>query len=240
MTAITAVTVQNTKGVSGVRGDLTARRSPSRSAPWRATSGSTRRRPGCWRRPRSSRRWPRRPRRRGSRDLVVDPVFVSKHGHPLLAEDAVDALRRADPAARDARDPQPARGGRPGGLRGARRATTCGGRLTRSWPLGPRAVLVKGGHLEGDRAADLFVDGDGRGVARRRADRHAAHARDRVHAVGGDHGASRSGCRAAGRRPRREGVRDGGDPSRAPARRRDRPGRSGVVDRPPGPLRAGG
>ncbi len=25
--------------------------------------------------------------------------------------------------------------------------------------LGPRAVLVKGGHLEGDRATDLFVDG---------------------------------------------------------------------------------
>ena len=26
--------------------------------------------------------------------IVVDPVFISKHGHPLLAEDAVDALRR--------------------------------------------------------------------------------------------------------------------------------------------------
>ena len=26
-------------------------------------------------------------------NLVVDPVFVSKHGHLLLAEDAVDALR---------------------------------------------------------------------------------------------------------------------------------------------------
>jgi len=27
--------------------------------------------------------------------------------------------------------------------------------------LGPRAVLVKGGHLEGDRANDLFADGAG-------------------------------------------------------------------------------
>ena len=26
---------------------------------------------------------------------------------------------------------------------------------------GPRAVLIKGGHLEGDRADDLFVDRDG-------------------------------------------------------------------------------
>ena len=26
--------------------------------------------------------------------------------------------------------------------------------------LGPRAVLVKGGHLEGDRSTDLFVEGD--------------------------------------------------------------------------------
>src|SRR6185436_11717155 len=27
-------------------------------------------------------------------NLVVDPVFVSKHGHPLLAEDGVGALSR--------------------------------------------------------------------------------------------------------------------------------------------------
>ena len=27
-------------------------------------------------------------------NLVVDPVFVSKHGHPLLADDAVGALIR--------------------------------------------------------------------------------------------------------------------------------------------------
>ena len=26
--------------------------------------------------------------------MVVDPVFLSKHGHSLLREDAVDALRR--------------------------------------------------------------------------------------------------------------------------------------------------
>ena len=49
---------------------------------------------------------------------------------------------------------------------------------------GAGAVLVKGGHLEGRRARrDLFVDARRRGLARRQTDRHAAHARDRVHAV---------------------------------------------------------
>src|SRR6266511_2372660 len=52
-------------------------------------------------------------------NLVVDPVFMSKHGHPLLADDAVEALRA----------------------------------------FGPRGVLVKGGHLSGERSDDLYFDG---------------------------------------------------------------------------------
>jgi hydroxymethylpyrimidine/phosphomethylpyrimidine kinase len=92
-------------------------------------------------------------------NLVVDPVFVSKHGHPLLADDAVGALGRLLlPLATLVTPNLPEAAGLAGfdvdAREDMRRAAEA---ILR---LGPRAVLVKGGHLEGDRAADLFVDGD--------------------------------------------------------------------------------
>jgi len=157
MTAITAVTVQNTKGVSGfeelsphtvaeqiraVAGDIgvdAAKTGMLASAPIvEAVAEAI-----------EETRLP---------NLVVDPVFVSKHGHPLLAENAVEALKglilplatlvtpnlpeAAGLAGFDVHTPDDMR----------RAATAILG-------LGPRAVLVKGGHLQGDRAADLFADG---------------------------------------------------------------------------------
>ena len=65
----------------------------------------------------------------GIRSLVIDPVFVSKHGDALLQDDAVDATSR--------RDMQEA--------------------ATAILDLGAGAVLVKGGHLEGD-ADDLLAE----------------------------------------------------------------------------------
>ncbi|HYH28616.1 MAG TPA: bifunctional hydroxymethylpyrimidine kinase/phosphomethylpyrimidine kinase, partial [Actinomycetota bacterium] len=92
MTAITAVTVQNTKGVSGyeelspetvgeqiraVVNDIgvdAAKTGMLASAPIIEAVATA-------------------IEETGIPNLVVDPVFVSKHGHPLLAEDAVGALR---------------------------------------------------------------------------------------------------------------------------------------------------
>jgi hydroxymethylpyrimidine/phosphomethylpyrimidine kinase len=91
-------------------------------------------------------------------NLVVDPVAASKHGDPLLRPDAVQALAgRLLPLATvvtpnlgevalltgvevRGRDDLPA----------AARAMH---------ELGPRWVLVKGGHLPGDEAVDLLWDG---------------------------------------------------------------------------------
>jgi hydroxymethylpyrimidine/phosphomethylpyrimidine kinase len=86
--------------------------------------------------------------------LVVDPVFVSKHGDTLLADDAVGALReRLLPLATvvtpnlleaaaltgvDIAD-------RDGMVEAARRLAA----------TGVGTVLVKGGHLEGDQSPDL-------------------------------------------------------------------------------------
>jgi hydroxymethylpyrimidine/phosphomethylpyrimidine kinase len=90
--------------------------------------------------------------------LVVDPVMISKHGAPLLADDAVDALvRRLLPRAAVV-TPNLAEASRmtgldvhdaPGMERAARAIAA----------MGPRHVLVKGGHLEGEALDVLLSDG---------------------------------------------------------------------------------
>jgi len=91
--------------------------------------------------------------------LVVDPVLVSKNGQALLAPDAIEALKlrllphtflltpNLEEAAlltglevRDA-----------AGMRAAARKLA---------EFGPRAVLVKGGHLQGDATDILFHKGE--------------------------------------------------------------------------------
>jgi hydroxymethylpyrimidine/phosphomethylpyrimidine kinase len=96
----------------------------------------------------------------GIANLVVDPVSVSKHGHPLLAPDAVDVLReRILPLAIVTTPNLP----EAGGLAGFAVETREDMRKAAEAILGfgPGAVLVKGGHLDDDRADDLFVDAEG-------------------------------------------------------------------------------
>jgi hydroxymethylpyrimidine/phosphomethylpyrimidine kinase len=89
--------------------------------------------------------------------LVVDPVGVSKHGDPLLQDEAVEVLRtRLLPLATVVTPNLPevelltgVRVHEEGDLRRAADAVLA---------LGPRWVLVKGGHLAGE-AVDLLTDG---------------------------------------------------------------------------------
>ena len=93
----------------------------------------------------------------GAVPLVLDPVMVAKGGAKLLADDAVDALRdlllpRA--ALLTPNLPEAAH------LLGCATATTreemeAQGRAL--CDLGAGAVLVKGGHLAGDRSPDVLV-----------------------------------------------------------------------------------
>lgn len=90
--------------------------------------------------------------------LVVDPVFISKSGDRLLAEDAVEALRSRlfplatiiTPNLHEA-----------GALLGDEITTLDEMKeaARRLHELGPDAVLVKGGHLERDDAVDVLWDG---------------------------------------------------------------------------------
>ncbi len=87
--------------------------------------------------------------------LVVDPVMISKHGSPLLGNEAREALiREILPKAFLVTPNLP------------EAAVLCGGEFApdeaarRIRDLGPRAVLVKGGH-SGGNADDLLFDQDG-------------------------------------------------------------------------------
>ena len=159
MTAVTAVTVQNTKGVSGyeplspttvsdqIRAVVTdigvdaAKTGMLASAEIVGAAadalGET-----------------------GVPNLVVDPVFVSKHGHALLEEDAVHALReRMLPLATLVTPNLPEATGLAGFEVSTRELMEGAAEVILA--MGPRAVLVKAGHLEGSTAADdLFFDGN--------------------------------------------------------------------------------
>jgi hydroxymethylpyrimidine/phosphomethylpyrimidine kinase len=93
-------------------------------------------------------------------NLVVDPVFVSKHGDALLEPEAVGALReRILPLATLVTPNLPEAAGLVGFDVTNRDLMEDAAGAIRS--MGPRAVLVKGGHLEGAaNAEDLFFDGD--------------------------------------------------------------------------------
>lgn len=93
-------------------------------------------------------------------NLVVDPVSVSKHGHPLLAEDATDALRSEIlPLATLVTPNLPEAALLAGFLVQTREDMEKAG--VAILELGARAVLVKGGHLEGLDATDLLVTSSG-------------------------------------------------------------------------------
>jgi hydroxymethylpyrimidine/phosphomethylpyrimidine kinase len=159
MSAVTSVTVQNTRGVSGVSdvpasvvaaqiravtGDIGVDAAKtgmlSSAAIVEAVAGAV--------------------AEARISNLVVDPVFVSKHGHPLLRTDAVDALRRRIlPLAAVVTPNLPEAAGLAGFVVETRDDMTRAAEAILG--LGARSVLVKGGHLEGNRSDDLYADGRG-------------------------------------------------------------------------------
>jgi hydroxymethylpyrimidine/phosphomethylpyrimidine kinase len=93
----------------------------------------------------------------GVGNLVVDPVFVSKHGDTLLADDAVGALRsELMPLATVVTPNLPEAGGLVGGeITDRAGMVECARELL---GLGVQAALVKGGHLsDGDESPDCLL-----------------------------------------------------------------------------------
>jgi len=157
MSAVTSVTVQNTQGVSGVADvppEIVAAQIRSVASDIGVDAAKT----GMLSSAGIVEAVAGVIEEAGIANLVADPVFVSKHGHPLLRPDAVDALRRRIlPLATIVTPNLPEAGGLAGfdvrtrdDMRRAAEAILA---------LGPRSVLVKGGHLAADdgRADDLFA-----------------------------------------------------------------------------------
>lgn len=92
--------------------------------------------------------------------LVVDPVFVSKHGDTLLADDAVGALRdELLPLATVVTPNLPEASGLVGFEVGSREQMVAAARALLD--TGVSVALVKGGHLDGDDSPDcLLARGD--------------------------------------------------------------------------------
>lgn len=159
MTAITAVTVQNTKGVAGYQElppDVVAEQIRAVVTDIGVDAAKT----GMLASAGIIEAVAEAVRETGVPNLVVDPVFVSKHGHPLLQEDAVEALRDdllplATVVTPNLHEASGLAGFSVESERDMRRAADA------ILELGPSAVLVKGGHLEGREAVDLLVAGDG-------------------------------------------------------------------------------
>lgn len=92
--------------------------------------------------------------------IVLDPVMIAKGGAPLLQDDAIEALRSAllplatiltpnlPEAARLLQRPQ------------ANDRKTMASQARAIAALGPKAALIKGGHLEGAESPDVLWDGD--------------------------------------------------------------------------------
>ncbi|HUX37695.1 MAG TPA: bifunctional hydroxymethylpyrimidine kinase/phosphomethylpyrimidine kinase [Rectinemataceae bacterium] len=97
-------------------------------------------------------------RERGLFPLVVDPVMVAKGGDPLLHEEARESLiglllPLATVVTPNLPEAEALCGFRVANEEDMRRAAR---EILR---MGPKAVVVKGGHLESDTSDDLFFDG---------------------------------------------------------------------------------
>ncbi len=92
--------------------------------------------------------------------LIVDPVMVAKGGEPLLDAEAVGTLKKrlvanAQLITPNLPEAEALTGRAIEDIEAMRRAAET------LKALGPRAVLLKGGHLKGDVIADVYLDDDG-------------------------------------------------------------------------------
>jgi hydroxymethylpyrimidine/phosphomethylpyrimidine kinase len=163
MTAITAVTVQNTQGVSGYE-ELSPQAVADQIRAVVTDIGVDAMKTGMLASAAIVEAVATALEEVGATNLVVDPVFVSKHGHRLLAEDAAGSIRRRILPLATVVTPN---------LPEAEGLTGIEIRTRDDMPkvaeailsLGPRSVVVKGGHLdEGGSVYDLFATDDGEEV----------------------------------------------------------------------------
>jgi hydroxymethylpyrimidine/phosphomethylpyrimidine kinase len=159
MSAVTSITVQDTKGVTGVSdvpADIVAAQIKAVAGDIGVDAAKT----GMLSSAAISEAVADAIEEAGIDRLVVDPVFVSKHGDPLLQADAVEALRhRIVPLAAVVTPNLPEASGLAGFDVLTREDMPRAAEAILM--LGARAVLVKGGHLGGAASDDLLATPQG-------------------------------------------------------------------------------
>jgi len=93
--------------------------------------------------------------------VVLDPVMVAASGDPLIADEAVETLREVLFPLAAVITPNLMEAAR---LLGEQKAESAADMVRQGEALlrfGPQAVLLKGGHGEGDESADLLMSADG-------------------------------------------------------------------------------
>ncbi|HYF56470.1 MAG TPA: bifunctional hydroxymethylpyrimidine kinase/phosphomethylpyrimidine kinase [Salinarimonas sp.] len=99
--------------------------------------------------------------RHGAGAVVLDPVMVAASGDPLLAPEAVETLRRALIPMALVVTPNLPEAAAILGEPMAETEDAMRAQAERILALGPRAVLVKGGHASGPQSVDVLVGPDG-------------------------------------------------------------------------------
>ena len=159
MAAVTAVTAQNTRGVTGVRliePDFVVEEIDAIFADIRVDAVKI----GMVGTAEIAAAIADALKRHRAPHIVLDPVMVAKGGDRLLAEDAVAALReRLIPLAEVVTPNLP----EAAALLGADEPTDIGAATEMAGELkelGPASVLLKGGHLSGPESIDVYFDGE--------------------------------------------------------------------------------
>lgn len=93
--------------------------------------------------------------------VVLDTVMIAKGGHPLLVEEAVTAIREALLPLADIITPNLPEAAALLGVKEAQNIEEMAEQGRALLSLGPKAVLMKGGHLESEESPDLLVTEEG-------------------------------------------------------------------------------
>ena len=99
--------------------------------------------------------------RHGARAVVLDPVMIAASGDPLLVPEAVETLRRVLLPKALLVTPNLPEAAALLGEDTAQTDAAVMGQADRILALGPRAVLIKGGHANGAESVDVLLDEEG-------------------------------------------------------------------------------
>jgi hydroxymethylpyrimidine/phosphomethylpyrimidine kinase len=92
-------------------------------------------------------------------NLVVDPVMISKSGHALLLPDAVQAVKERLIPLAAVITPNTEEAAVLTGMERVSSPEECRRAAEKLYALGPKAVLLKGGHATGANSDDIWFDG---------------------------------------------------------------------------------